>query len=153
MDLVKGAAVVHELLSRSLFEKEAEVIRRLAELRGWTVFTIEYPIIDLGFSGEGRPDLRVRMACDNWNELPPSVQLLSLEGSFLSSLPKGPSGIFNNGAHPVTGRPFICMRGIREYHVHPSHTGDAWENYKGKEENSLAGILTQIWHAWRKSRI
>lgn len=28
--------------------------------------------------------------------------------------------------HPNTHRPFLCMRGIREYHEHPQHTGDDW---------------------------
>ncbi len=144
---------MHELLSRSLFEKEAEVIARLADLRGWTVFDTQYPIVDLGFSGEDRPDLRVRMICDNWNEIPPSVQLLSMDGGPLVKLPRDPSGIFNNGPHSVTGKAFICMRGIREYHTHPSHTGDRWENYKNRDEDSLAGIATQIWHAWRKTKV
>jgi hypothetical protein len=144
---------MHELLSRQLFDKEAEGIARAAEPRDWTVFTIEYPTIDVGFSGEGRPDLRVRMICDNWDEQPPSVQLLSMDGAFLTSLPRGLSGIFNGSLHPLTGRPFVCMRGTREYHTHPSHIGDLWGNYKGKSENSLGGILTQLWHAWRKTKL
>src|SRR5258706_394570 len=28
--------------------------------------------------------------------------------------------------HPDTGRPFLCLPGIREYHNHPQHTGDDW---------------------------
>src|SRR5580698_6101462 len=28
--------------------------------------------------------------------------------------------------HPTTHKPFLCLRGIREYHEHPQHTGDDW---------------------------
>jgi hypothetical protein len=34
-------------------------------------------------------------------------------------------------AHPVTKRPFLCMRGVREYHEHPQHDGDDWALYRG----------------------
>mgnify|MGYP001575443705 CR=1 FL=1 len=30
------------------------------------------------------------------------------------------------GGHPFSKKPFLCMRGIREYHEHPQHTGDDW---------------------------
>jgi hypothetical protein len=44
--------------------------------------------------------------------------------------------------HPVTGRPFFCMRGIREYHEHPQHTGDEWLLYRGI--NILTLVTTLI---------
>jgi hypothetical protein len=33
--------------------------------------------------------------------------------------------------HPVTKRPFLCVKGIREYHEHPQHDGDSWCLYRG----------------------
>jgi hypothetical protein len=33
--------------------------------------------------------------------------------------------------HPITGAPFFCMRGAREYHEHPQHSGDEWLLYRG----------------------
>lgn len=34
--------------------------------------------------------------------------------------------------HPESKLPFLCLRGIREYHEHPQHTGDDWMLYRGK---------------------
>jgi Predicted metal binding domain len=32
--------------------------------------------------------------------------------------------------HPTTHRPFLCLRGVREYHEHPQHSGDEWLLYR-----------------------
>lgn len=33
--------------------------------------------------------------------------------------------------HPMTKRPFLCIRGFREYHEHPQHDGDPWVLQRG----------------------
>lgn len=45
--------------------------------------------------------------------------------------------------HPNTGRPFLCLRGIREYHEHPQHSGDEWLLYR--TEMSLFSIVMSMW--------
>ncbi len=44
--------------------------------------------------------------------------------------------------HPGTGRPFLCMRYVREYHEHPQHTDDPWVWCRG--HFSLPNLLEQI---------
>ncbi len=46
--------------------------------------------------------------------------------------------------HPLTKNPFLCMRGTREYHEHPQHTGDAWALYRGH-----LGVFTVLSTVWR----
>lgn len=46
-------------------------------------------------------------------------------------------------SHPVTKLPFLCMRGIREYHEHPQHTGDDWVLYRG--HYGLFSVLSTVW--------
>lgn len=46
-------------------------------------------------------------------------------------------------AHPTTGRPFLCLRGIREYHEHPQHSGDQWLLYR--DSMSLFSIVMSLW--------
>lgn len=143
---------MHELVSRELFERDTRGINeKLAELRGWEIVEISYPRLEVIFTDPRLPALRVRMIGDNWNEDPPSIHLLNKEGIYLDSteIPSGPIGIFNSSAHPITGKPFICMRGSREYHTHSSHLNDPWSNLRGKSGYDLGGILTQIWNGWR----
>lgn len=45
--------------------------------------------------------------------------------------------------HPTTHKPFLCLRGIREYHEHPQHSGDSWLLYR--KEMSLFTILLSVW--------
>lgn len=40
--------------------------------------------------------------------------------------------------------PFVCMRGVREYHQHPGHSGDAWLRYRGSGYGTLNYILEQL---------
>jgi len=47
------------------------------------------------------------------------------------------------GDHPSTKKPFLCMRGIREYHEHPQHTGDDWMQYR--KHVGLFSTLDTIW--------
>jgi hypothetical protein len=43
-----------------------------------------------------------------------------------------------------TGPAFLCMRGIREYHEHPAHSGDSWLQYRGTGVGSLFYILDKL---------
>jgi hypothetical protein len=45
--------------------------------------------------------------------------------------------------HPVTHKPFLCLRGVREYHEHPQHSGDSWLLYRS--EMSLFSIIMALW--------
>lgn len=45
--------------------------------------------------------------------------------------------------HPTTHKPFLCLRGIREYHEHPQHSGDDWLLYR--TEMSLFSIVMSLW--------
>jgi Predicted metal binding domain len=45
--------------------------------------------------------------------------------------------------HPETHRPFLCLRGIREYHAHPQHSGDEWLLYRGSM--NLFAIILAVW--------
>jgi hypothetical protein len=48
------------------------------------------------------------------------------------------------GDHPTTHKPFLCLRGFREYHEHPQHSGDHWLLYR----NEL-GLFTAVMSLWR----
>ena len=45
--------------------------------------------------------------------------------------------------HPTTHKPFLCLRGIKEYHEHPQHSGDDWMLYR--ETMSLFSIVMSLW--------
>ena len=35
-----------------------------------------------------------------------------------------------HSVHPLSGKAFICLQGVAEYHTHPSHLGDSWDRYR-----------------------
>ena len=45
--------------------------------------------------------------------------------------------------HPDTHKPFLCLRGIREYHQHPQHSGDEWLLYR--ESMNIFSIVMSLW--------
>ena len=141
---------MHEALSRALFEEEVGQFRpELFESRGWTLFSRTYPVLDVGFSASDGARLRLRLICNDWNDLPPSVQFFDWGGQPLANIERDPAGVFNNSPHPITGKPFVCMKGVREYHTHSSHLSDSWAAIRNDKRFSLGGILTQLWHAWK----
>lgn len=48
-------------------------------------------------------------------------------------------------AHHPDDVPFLCIPGVREYHQHPTHTGDPWLSHRGKGEGTLYFILNQLY--------
>ena len=143
---------MNEAASKALFDRDvAGLSDRLLASRNWKLYGKEFPVLDVGFRAENRPELRLRLIARNWNDQPPSAELLNSDGEFLKQLPQYQNGVFNNGNHPATGRPFICMAGMLEYHTHSSHVGDSWENYKKRDAYTLGGIATQIWKGWLKA--
>jgi hypothetical protein len=44
------------------------------------------------------------------------------------------------------------MAGVREYHMHPSHVGDVWDNYKSRPGYDLGGVITLVWRAWQQAK-
>jgi hypothetical protein len=142
---------MHLIAAKLLFmEDVATLSPALAERRGWIFHAIEYPLIDCAFIAPQRTPIRLRFTCDEWNDRPPSISFHAADGAALTVLPPNRTGVFHQGPHPITNRPFICMRGAREYHIHPSHVGDPWEPLKGHSSYTLGSILTQLWNAWQK---
>lgn len=147
---------MNSVAAKVLFDAAvAGISGRLLESRGWTMHSRVWPTLDLSFRHPERQELRVRMNCDDWNDTPPSVDLLAPDGHFLTALPTQRPGatspIFNGSAHHLTTRPFVCMVGVREYHNHPSHVSDVWSNFKHLPSYSLGEIVTQLWRGWEKS--
>jgi hypothetical protein len=142
------AVAVHEALARANFVRDVELLSvQFLRSRGWTVHEASFPVLDVTFESE-KP-LRVRLQCDDWNDLPPSVQLLNPDGSEWTAALPHPT--FHLDKHPTTGRPFICMIGSREYHTHTSHISDHWANYKNQDGMNLPGLLDRFNRAWRKA--
>jgi hypothetical protein len=43
-----------------------------------------------------------------------------------------------------TAPAFLCMRGVREYHEHPAHSGDSWLQYRGSGVGTLFYLLDKL---------
>lgn len=142
---------MNKTASKAMFDAEVEAIpQEVIDLRGWTINSRVYPILDVSFTHE-KGSGRVKMVFDDWNDSPPSIIFLDSAGQELAAVKRDPGGFINVSPHPITGRPFVCHPGSKEYHTHTSHTDDLWDNYKNKSGYNLGGILTKVWRAWRKS--
>ena len=142
---------MHPAATHALFEEETRHFSEaLCKRRGWIMHSLTFPIINVTYTAPGRMPLRLTYACDNWNDLPPSIRLENPDGTPLHQLTPNPSGVFHPGPHNVTGLPFVCMRGSREYHTHPSHVTDLWDGIRGGSSYTIGGIMTQVWNGWLK---
>ena len=142
---------MHPAVSRELFESAVgRLPPDLALKRQWTIHQLSYPIIDCQFGKAGRTPMRLRMEYTDWDDLPPSITILAPDGTLLVNLAANPTGVFNGSCHPVVSRPFVCMAGSLEYHTHPSHLTERWEQYRGKPGFDVLDILHKLWHAWLK---
>jgi hypothetical protein len=143
---------MHPKLANLRFEHAIQGLTdELCAMRGWIIHERTPPVLDISFVNPSERSLRLRFLCDRWNALPPSIELLTTDGQPLSDPIQSSTNIFHAGPHPLTGRPFVCMRGSREYHTHDSHLTDAWESLRDSADYRLLEIVTQIWNGWRRN--
>jgi hypothetical protein len=142
--------------------------------RGWFLLEAEFPavLVLLGTPAVRPPAIvfGVRFDYTNYDAVPPSVTLvdpfsgepftadrlpttlnraLPAQTLQLPGLPDG-GNIEMRGAQPLmqaatpTDVPFLCIAGVREYHEHPGHTGDAWELHRAGGSGRLVRLLEVI---------
>lgn len=80
--------------------------------------------------------------CDPWSWRPLTAEA-TVRGNHLE--PNGKAWNVILDAHPITNRTFLCVRGTREYHSHPQHSGDDWMQYRGSI--GVFYLLSVIWQA------
>jgi hypothetical protein len=64
---------------------------------------------------------------DKYNTDPLSLAVVDRETR--KPLPESswPVGLRFGSPHPVTKKPFCCLRGVAEYYTHPSHLTERWD--------------------------
>lgn len=134
--------------NREALRERGIFIEEVAFPSVYALFSVAFPVGRLVIFG-------VRVGFEDFNVLPPSAHfyepvtrrpLLRPE----IPLPLQPLGdqVPNVivGAHPATGLPFVCLRGFKEYHTHPQHTDDPWDQYRYDGSTGTAYYcLEQIW--------
>jgi hypothetical protein len=156
---ISKAKLVRQL---SDWRSQAEEYRK----RGWLLLDTGELHVDVGFAAQvpigSVPDstaipLAVRLAFENYDLWPPSIQVIDpLDGrpllqpriqalDFEHRDADGTPGTVLLAGHPDTGRPFLCKRGVREYHAHFEHSGDDWLLYRGQGIGTLVQLCEAIW--------
>ncbi len=140
--------MAHPEISKRLFDKDvAALTEEAAKSLRFAVNSKEFPTLDV--TVEHSKPIRLRFQCEDWDDQPPSIELLNPDGTaYDGTMPS--NNVFNGAAHPKTGRRFVCMRGSREYHTHPSHVNESWGAYRGQDGMNVCGILMQLARSWRK---
>lgn len=142
--------------------------------RGWLLLEAEFPRILVIFAAPNLNPAAVIMGVQfdysNYDAEPPSVKLVKpfsgepfkakeLPTTLNRSLPPKElevPGIPNqkmqiNPVQPYVQSygpdeiPFLCIQGVREYHNHPAHSGDAWELHRVSGAGRLVRLLEVIY--------
>jgi hypothetical protein len=155
---------------------EYEQMRCEYEARGWLLVQASFPIVFVVMASPKLtpPAIVTGVLLDysNYNNEPPSVRLVnpltripykqrelptnlnrSMPGQAVQ-LPGMPAGANVQmqvaqplmQAHEPDDIPFLCIAGVREYHEHPAHTGDAWELHRALGAGRLVRLLEVIHH-------
>ncbi len=94
----------------------------------------------------------VRLSYENYDLWPPSLTFIDIvtrepvkpHVRAFHWVENGPRDVLID-AHPATEMPFLCIPGIREYHIHPQHTGDSWLLHRQQGEGRLSTVCERIW--------
>jgi hypothetical protein len=113
----------------------------------------QQPVYRVPLLGRGHTRrLVLAVGCENWDGTPPTAELWLPDGS---PLPDGewPQDYVNRGiaiGHPDYDRKFFCRPGFREYHTHPVHKDDPWDEHREGFSLSqlLLGLVTDLTKRW-----
>lgn len=150
--------VVDPAVSRAKFERELAHFRSHADnyrRRGCLLVQAEFPIVEL-LIGAPRPQpsavlFSVDVDFTNYDVDPPSVTFRQpwTRETLRASAGVWPLPVLDDPMkprllmqwwQPPNDAPFLCARGIREYHRNPGHSGDSWWLYRKRGEGTLASI-------------
>lgn len=154
--------LVDPAVTRIKFEREIRNYRTMEseyQRRGWLLLRAEYPEAVVLFAAPqlAPPPLLVGVVINfiNYDFWPPSVRFVNpftlarLRGSempiqLLKRVPGDPpvQHLIQQHADQV---PFLCVRGVREYHHHPFHSNNPWLAQRGAAAGTLYDILNIIW--------
>jgi hypothetical protein len=148
---------VDPAVSQRKFEREIELLRGEASTfvhaAGWQITAASFPELSVVFTHpRSSRHVGFRFQCDSWDEQPPSLSLFDPDTKAELPWDKWPQGVWAVGnPHPVTNKPFLCLPGIREYHIHTSHVTDHWHNYKAKGSYTLTFIVDRVWQRFKET--
>lgn len=141
----------------------SEVYRR----RGWLLLSARNLEVEVAFVGSislGQSQLpsitaAIRLTYENYDLWPPSLTFIDVrtgESTYpvARALDRGDGGDVRDVLldHP-TGRPFLCLPGLREYHSHPQHTGDNWLLHRTSGAGRIAVICDSVWRRMSRNVI
>lgn len=141
-------------LSEALYTESLNPLLKNSSLimaERWLIISTTYPKLRLAMVHHKTGQLRVaEFSFTGWDELPPEFSLVDAET--FEPLPgkKWPTGQYwfqsgwSNTKLLVTPKPFLCMRGLREYHTHFQHADDRWENYRNHPDFSLVALVQKV---------
>jgi hypothetical protein len=141
--------------------------------RGWFLITADFPrVLVVMAAPQLRPPAIVTAVLfdyTNYDAEPPSVHLVDpfteepyrakdlpitlnreVNGAEVLAIPFNIPGIRFNQVQPYMQAsspdeiPFMCIPGVREYHSHPAHSGDAWELHRAAGAGRLARLLEVV---------
>ena len=155
---------VDPAVSRRKFDREIQNFRAMEGeylRRGWILVRAEYPEAVVLFAAPQLAPpavvLGVRLDFTNYDFWPPSVRFVrpfTLEPLTIAEMPTrlvrrepGAGGSWIPQPliqHQTDQIPFICARGVREYHHHPAHSNDPWLAYRATGVGTLYHTLNLI---------
>ena len=142
--------------------------------RRWLIQPPSFPHLVVKFADRmGNIRAGVRLQLRNYDFLPPSVVFLNAEGVAHSDMTLGvllrpyeqshvppalqsgqmlvaDNGGYLPGGHPFTLQPFLCVRGVWEYHTHPQHAETMWESIRDDPAFGLQYVIEQAHAVFRR---
>jgi hypothetical protein len=162
-------SLVDPEVTRRKFRRELELWDENASSysrRGWILLHRESVQVEVGFLARlpvGPQVVTTMPVCiqvdfSNFDLWAPSVEFIdpftrAYAPPIVQALVEAPGGPQNLlvGGHPETGRPFLCVPGVRQYHTHPQHSGDSWLLHRTSREGSLAMICERVWQTMART--
>lgn len=156
---------VDPAVSRRKFDREVSAYRaneRLHVVRGWWLMYADFPKLLMAFVTPKVKPATITFGAlldfTNFDVWAPSVRIVDpfteqpypadqLPVKFLRRPPGGdeaspPGSILQYHAPAL---PFVCLAGVREYHEHPSHSGDHWLLLRGSPRARPFTLLEQLY--------
>jgi hypothetical protein len=166
--LREAIQTVDPAVSSLKFEEELSIFLRRQDAqrrRGIILLSSDFPNLEFMFLAThlhpSPAAFGIRINFENYDLQPLSIQVINpFTGELLKANQVAVPFLRKNPSSPMApplsllqfespdGIPFFCMPGVREYHLHPYHTGDSWLLHRKNGGEGTLGYLLDKLHEY-----
>jgi hypothetical protein len=149
--------IVDPAVARRKFERDVRPLvedQKMFSRIGVRALLVAFPVVRVALQWPSRDEeIGLQLCAPDWDYRPPSADWVTLDGSPwpAAQAPTGNGFQQPNKQTRRPDRPWLCFRGVLEFHEYTGHEADAWWPLRLEEQYQLLGVIQNVASVLRRT--